>query len=66
MAENAYFNHENLQGQSPFDRMREDDIAFSMAGENLAYRQFSSIFAHEGLMDSLGHRENILKSDINF
>ena len=33
MAENAYFNHENLQGQSPFDRMREDDIAFSMAGK---------------------------------
>ncbi len=64
MAENAYFNHENLQGQSPFDRMREDDIAFSMAGENLAYGQFSSIFAHEGLMNSLGHRENILKSGL--
>jgi uncharacterized protein YkwD len=63
MAENSYFSHTNPEGQSPFDRMKEDDIAFSVAGENLAYGQFSSIFAHEGLMNSLGHRENILKSD---
>lgn len=63
MAENSYFSHTNPDGQSPFDRMAEDDIAFSVAGENLAYGQFSSIFAHEGLMNSLGHRENILKPD---
>ncbi|WP_249745487.1 CAP domain-containing protein [Mesobacillus boroniphilus] len=63
MAENSFFSHTNPEGQSPFDRMAEDDIAFSVAGENLAYGQFSSIFAHEGLMNSLGHRENILKPD---
>lgn len=63
MAANNYFNHTNLQGESPFDRMAEDDIVFSVAGENLAFGQFSSIFAHEGLMNSLGHRENILKPD---
>ncbi|WP_067726787.1 CAP domain-containing protein [Oceanobacillus damuensis] len=63
MAENNYFSHTNLEGQSPFDRMAEDDIAFRTAGENLAAGQPSSIFAHEGLMNSLGHRENILKED---
>ncbi|RFB17080.1 serine protease [Bacillus sp. HNG] len=63
MAENNYFNHTNLQGQSPFDRMLEDEILFTIAGENLAYGQFSSIFAHEGLMNSMGHRENILKKE---
>jgi uncharacterized protein YkwD len=63
MAENKYFSHTNLEGESPFDRMAEDHITFSVAGENLAYGQFSSIFAHEGLMNSLGHRENILKPD---
>lgn len=63
MAENNYFNHTNLQGQSPFDRMLADDIIFTLAGENLAYGQLSSIFAHEGLMNSLGHREIILKPD---
>lgn len=63
MAENHYFDHTNLQGQSPFDRMREDDIRFLSAGENLAYGQYSSIFAHEGLMNSMGHRKNILRRE---
>lgn len=60
MADNDYFSHENLQGLSPFDRMKADHIPFRSAGENLAYGQSSSIFAHEGLMNSKGHRENIL------
>ncbi|WP_406687003.1 CAP domain-containing protein [Rossellomorea vietnamensis] len=61
MAEQDYFSHTNLEGQSPFDRMEEDQVAFRTAGENLAYGQLSSIFAHEGLMNSKGHRENILQ-----
>lgn len=60
MALNGYFSHENQQGKSPFDRMKEDGIKFRTAGENLAYGQSSSIFAHEGLMNSKGHRDNIL------
>ncbi|MFB6466946.1 CAP-associated domain-containing protein [Cytobacillus sp. Hz8] len=63
MAVHNYFSHTNLQGESPFDRMTEDDISFTLAGENLAYGQFSSIFAHEGLVNSLGHRKNILQKD---
>ncbi|MEH7385023.1 CAP domain-containing protein [Bacillus sp. JJ1521] len=66
MAENNYFSHTNLQGQSPFDRMLDDEVLFTIAGENLAYGQFSSIFAHEGLMNSMGHRENILKKEYKF
>lgn len=66
MAENDYFDHKNLEGQSPFDRMKEDNVAFHLAGENLAYGQLSSIFAHEGLMNSLGHRENILRQDYEY
>ncbi|MFS0671734.1 CAP domain-containing protein [Ornithinibacillus sp. 179-J 7C1 HS] len=66
MAKNNYFSHENLEGQSPFDRMAEDAISFRGAGENLATGQPSSIFAHEGLMNSLGHRENILKVEYEF
>lgn len=63
MAENNYFSHTNLDGESPFDRMLNDGIRYSMAGENLAYGQNSSVFAHEGLMNSIGHRENILQKD---
>ena len=43
------------------DRLIEDEISFTMAGENLAYGQLSSIFAHQGLLNSAGHRENILQ-----
>lgn len=66
MAENAYFDHTNLEGKSPFDRMEEDGINFMAGGENLAYGQFSSIFAHEGLMNSAGHRKNILSGDFSY
>ena len=59
MAQNSFFSHDNLQGES-FDRMEKDGVSFLNAGENLAYGQSSSIFAHEGLMNSPGHRENIL------
>ncbi|WP_050183276.1 CAP domain-containing protein [Domibacillus robiginosus] len=66
MAQHVYFDHTNLDGQSPFDRMEEDGIRFTAAGENLAYGQFSSIFAHEGLMNSAGHRKNILNNDFRY
>ncbi|TWT24727.1 CAP domain-containing protein [Planomicrobium sp. CPCC 101110] len=66
MAANQYFSHTNQQGESPFDRMEEDGIQFFVAGENLAYGQYSSIFAHEGLMNSMGHRENIVKADYGY
>lgn len=63
MAKNNYFDHTDLQGNSPFDRLHEDGITFDAAGENLAYGQTSSIFAHEVLMNSLGHRKNILNTN---
>lgn len=66
MAENQYFSHTNQEGKSPFDRMGDDGISFFVAGENLAYGQYSSIFAHEGLMNSAGHRENIVKPDFGY
>ncbi|HLU23376.1 MAG TPA: CAP-associated domain-containing protein [Bacillaceae bacterium] len=63
MAVNNYFSHTNLDGLSPFERMENDNIHYVMAGENLASGQISSIYAHEGLMNSIGHRENILQKD---
>jgi uncharacterized protein YkwD len=59
MAANDYFSHTNLDGLSPFDRMRNAGIAYQGAGENIA-RYRSTAAAHAGLMDSSGHRANIL------
>ena len=63
MVKNDYFDHNNKQGMSPFDRLDRDGFNYVTAGENLAYGQISSIYAHHGLMNSLGHRKNILNKD---
>lgn len=63
MAKNNFFSHQNLKGESPFDRMEKDQLHFTIAGENLASGQFNSIYAHEALMNSQGHRDNILNKD---
>lgn len=65
MVENSYFDHTDLNGKSPFDRLKADRHDFNAAGENLAYGQQNSIYAHEGLMNSLGHRKNILNDSFS-
>jgi uncharacterized protein YkwD len=55
----GYFAHENPDGKSPFDRMEAASVKFKAAGENLALAQTLEI-AHENLMNSPGHRANIL------
>jgi len=56
----GYFAHNTPEGKDPFDRMREADVKFRIAGENLALAPTLQI-AHTGLMNSPGHRENILR-----
>lgn len=58
----GYFSHYNPEGQSPFDRMEKAGIRYSAAGENLALAPNLSL-AHQGLMNSPGHRANILSDD---
>ncbi|MCZ8512765.1 CAP-associated domain-containing protein [Paenibacillus filicis] len=60
MADNAYFDHTDRSGQTPFDRMKNDGIRYHAAAENIAAGQTSAIFAHHGWMNSEGHRKNLL------
>ena len=55
----GYFSHETPEGLSPFDRMKKAKVRFLAAGENLALGQTLTI-CHRGLMNSPGHRKNIL------
>lgn len=55
----GYFAHDTPEGKTPFDRMRAAGIQFTAAGENLALAQTLEI-AHTNLMNSPGHRANIL------
>lgn len=55
----GYFAHDTPEGRSPFDRMNEEGVSFLTAGENLALAPSLQV-AHNGLMNSPGHRANIL------
>ena len=57
-----YFSHESPNAGTPFDRLKAARISYSRAGENLAYAQSVSV-AHRALMDSPGHRENVLRPE---
>lgn len=53
------FGHYSPEGKDVGDRLREAGISYQIAGENLALAPTVQT-AHQGLMNSEGHRENIL------
>ena len=57
-----YFSHESPTSGSPFDRLKAAGVMYSRGGENLAYAQSVAV-AHQALMGSPGHRENILRPE---
>jgi uncharacterized protein YkwD len=57
-----YFSHTSPTAGSPFDRMKAGGIGYLAAGENLAFAPNVEI-AHQGLMNSPGHRANILRAE---
>lgn len=59
MITNGYFSHNSPTYGSPFDMMKAFGISFRTAGENIAMNQ-SVENAHTSLMNSEGHRANIL------
>jgi uncharacterized protein YkwD len=59
MFQQGFFAHVDQGGATPFDRMRAGGVTFRAAGENLALAPTVQI-AHDGLMNSPGHRANIL------
>ncbi len=59
MVENNYFSHTSPTYGSPFDMLRQLGISYRYAGENLAGAPTVEI-AHQNLMNSPGHRANIL------
>jgi uncharacterized protein YkwD len=58
----GYFSHYTPEGKSPFDRMNDGGVEFGYAGENLALAP-NTILAMKGLMNSPGHKANILSEN---
>ncbi len=59
-----YFSHVSPEGRDVGDRLQAAGIAYQEAGENLAYAPDVPT-AHLGLMESVGHRKNILNPDFH-
>ena len=55
----GYFSHVSPEGKNVADRARSASVKFMAVGENLALGPTLTI-CHEGLMNSPGHRANIL------
>lgn len=64
MFERGYFSHYTPEGESVADRAQKAGIDYQVIGENLAFAP-SLDLAHKGLMNSPGHRANILSPDFN-
>jgi uncharacterized protein YkwD len=60
MAENNYFEHEDLRGNTPSDRVRATGYKETLVGENIAYGPKSVDEVVQGWLDSPGHCENIM------
>ena len=59
MGSRDYFSHETPEGRTFVQRLTAEGLRFSKAGENIA-ANLNAINAHEALMNSPGHRANLL------
>lgn len=64
MRDNNYFSHTSPTYGSPFDMMKQFGISYNAAAENIALNS-DVVSAHYALMNSSGHRENILNPYFN-
>lgn len=62
MFRQRYFSHISPHTGNAADRLRRGGVPFRVAGENLAYAPTVEV-AHAGLMNSPGHRANILSRE---
>ena len=60
MAVHNYFEHEDLAGHSPADRVRAAGYREKLVGENIAYGPVSAEEVVQGWLQSPGHCENIM------
>ncbi len=65
MRDRGFFGHRDPMGQTFTGRLREANVSFRTAGENLARVQNTpdpAAFAHRRFLDNPPHRENMLDS----
>lgn len=63
MVTRGYFDHTNLDGESPWDRMDHAGYGWSAAGENIAAGNTTAAATMDQWMNSPGHCANIMSAD---
>ncbi len=64
MADNDYFSHNSPTYGSPFDMLKQFNIQYTVAAENIAAGQQTAQEVVEKWMNSEGHRKNILNESV--
>lgn len=64
MINRGFFSHTNPDGESPFDRLKNNGISYRTAAENIAYGQKTPADVMSAWMNSSGHRANILNKNV--
>lgn len=59
MIARSFFAHTNPDGDSPFDRLNDAGVDYSMAAENIAYGYGDATSVLQAWLDSPGHKANI-------
>ncbi len=60
MGNRNFFHHNCPSGSTPGSRLTAAGVNWSSASENIAAGQSNAILAHQGWMNSLGHRDSIM------
>lgn len=58
-----YFDHDSPSHGDLKARLESQQVSFMLAGENIAWNYVDAPDAHEGWLNSPGHRQNILQED---
>lgn len=66
MADYNFFDHTGLDGSNVGTRLRAQGVSWRACGENISAGRYSGVDAHDGWVNSAGHRENMLSSSFSY
>ncbi|KGX90704.1 hypothetical protein N781_06455 [Pontibacillus halophilus JSM 076056 = DSM 19796] len=66
MRDQNYFSHQSPTFGSPFDMMKDFNVSYTRAAENIAAGQTTAQSVVDSWMNSAGHRKNILDPNLTY
>lgn len=66
MLRHDFFDHTSPNTGALGDRLGLHQVAFARAGENIAWNYVDGVDAHQGWLNSLGHRKNVMEASFQY